>query len=475
MTARHQLRFGRRLGRDRAAVDATPAPPVGETLQLARERKGVDLYRAERDTRIRLRYLQSLEEGDWDELPAPVYTKGFLRNYAIYLGLEPEDILDRWRDEMEALRTATRVAVVPPPMPLVEPGGRRFTLTPGMIVAGLVGLVVLLFVGYIGIQLLRFAEVTEVGLTYPTNVFSTIDAEQVTLKGTSDPLARIDVTGPGGLVSTVDADDTGAWQVEVDLARGRNDFTIVATDLETGRQSEPLQLAITVPLPTATPGPTSTAAPPSPIAMSVLAPISGTITANPTVTISGATTGTRITVSSTYLGAPGATPEPSLLPSLSPGASAPPTPAPAPAGPQLDVTVTDGTFSEQLLFPVGHWRVTVTAYATGLEPLEQEIDLTVAPVAPTDLTLVIDVAGRQSWIRILADGTRVPGYNGRVLRQGETHTFSAQSEFCIRSGNAGAISLTLNGVPLGPLGTGGEVGSWIVRANSEPQPAPDAC
>src|SRR5258707_667736 len=89
MSARQQLRLGnRRLGRDRQPVETTPAPPVGETLQQARERKGVDLYRAERDTKIRLRYLSALEDGDYAELPAPVYTKGFLRNYAIYLGLE---------------------------------------------------------------------------------------------------------------------------------------------------------------------------------------------------------------------------------------------------------------------------------------------------------------------------------------------------------------------------------------------------
>src|SRR3954465_7449555 len=154
MTARHQLRLGKRLGRDRNAIDATPAPPVGETLQAARERKGVDLYRAERDTKIRLRYLAALEDSDWDELPAPVYTKGFLRNYAIYLGLEPDDILDRWRDEMEQQRTATRVAVIPQPMPILEPGGRRLHITPSMVVAGLVGLVVIAFVGYIGFQLL---------------------------------------------------------------------------------------------------------------------------------------------------------------------------------------------------------------------------------------------------------------------------------------------------------------------------------
>jgi hypothetical protein len=51
----------------------------------------VDLLRAERDTKIRARYLAALEQGDYRELPGAVYTKGFLRNYALYLGLDPDD------------------------------------------------------------------------------------------------------------------------------------------------------------------------------------------------------------------------------------------------------------------------------------------------------------------------------------------------------------------------------------------------
>ena len=72
---------------------AEPAPSLPERLYAARERKGVDLYRAERDTKIRARYLGALERGDYDELPGAVYTKGFLRNYALYLGLDPDDVL----------------------------------------------------------------------------------------------------------------------------------------------------------------------------------------------------------------------------------------------------------------------------------------------------------------------------------------------------------------------------------------------
>src|SRR6266571_2720356 len=101
MTARHQVRVGGRLGRGRMPIDATPAPSLGEMLEAARERKGVDLHRAERDTKIRLKHLAALESDDYAELPGNVYARGFLRNYALYLGLDPDEVLVRWRVEQD--------------------------------------------------------------------------------------------------------------------------------------------------------------------------------------------------------------------------------------------------------------------------------------------------------------------------------------------------------------------------------------
>ena len=71
MTTREQLK--RAVGGDRSdagrGVAAEPGPTLPERLYAARERKGVDLYRAERDTKIRARYLGALERGDYKELP----------------------------------------------------------------------------------------------------------------------------------------------------------------------------------------------------------------------------------------------------------------------------------------------------------------------------------------------------------------------------------------------------------------------
>ncbi|MGA9348740.1 MAG: RodZ domain-containing protein [Anaerolineae bacterium] len=66
---------------------------VGQLLQEARQQKGVSLEQVEEATRIRQKFLKALEEEDYTALPAEAYVKGFLRNYALYLGLDPEEVL----------------------------------------------------------------------------------------------------------------------------------------------------------------------------------------------------------------------------------------------------------------------------------------------------------------------------------------------------------------------------------------------
>lgn len=66
---------------------------VGDALRAARESRGLTLEQVETTTRIRRVFLEALEEDRFDELPAPVYTRGFIRNYARLLGLDPDDVV----------------------------------------------------------------------------------------------------------------------------------------------------------------------------------------------------------------------------------------------------------------------------------------------------------------------------------------------------------------------------------------------
>ena len=174
-----------------------PTASLPERLLEARERKGVDLYRAERDTKIRARYLAALERGDYRELPGAVYTKGFLRNYALYLGLDPDDVLLQWRRERGDAPTGTETGIVAP-KPLTAPR-RGFTFSIGLLVAVVLTVGVLLFVGYLGFQLLRFSRPPEIAVTDPVDAVSTVDeaASTYTLRGTSLPGALVSVMVAG--------------------------------------------------------------------------------------------------------------------------------------------------------------------------------------------------------------------------------------------------------------------------------------
>jgi cytoskeletal protein RodZ len=72
---------------------------LGELLKEARQNKGVSLEQVEEEIKIRKKYLQALEEEDFSIMPSEVYVKGFLRNYAIYLGLDPEEVRALYKGE----------------------------------------------------------------------------------------------------------------------------------------------------------------------------------------------------------------------------------------------------------------------------------------------------------------------------------------------------------------------------------------
>jgi cytoskeletal protein RodZ len=114
---------------------------LGETLRQARLDKGVSLSEAATDTRIRRSYLEALESEDLAALPPPVYTRGFLRTYAEYLGLNAQAMVDLYQPAVRREPTPTlRPAVPHVPLPRSIPirpvlyslGGIAFVLVFGI-------------------------------------------------------------------------------------------------------------------------------------------------------------------------------------------------------------------------------------------------------------------------------------------------------------------------------------------------------
>ena len=79
---------------------------IGEYLRQVRLELQLTLEEAADSTRIRLHYLKALEDDQRDIFPSEVHARGFLRNYADYLGISTNPLLEAWKDG---------VAFFPPP------------------------------------------------------------------------------------------------------------------------------------------------------------------------------------------------------------------------------------------------------------------------------------------------------------------------------------------------------------------------
>lgn len=449
MTAREQLKRAVRVDRsdaDRAAADTGPSLP--ERLYAARERKGVDLYRAERDTKIRARYLGALERGDYKDLPGAVYTKGFLRNYALYLGLDPEEVLLQWRRERGEIKEAPPAIVVRRPITAPSKG---LTFSPGIVVAALLTVVIIAFGAYLAIQVLRFAKPPTIAVTQPAAAVIDVDdtATTYTLQGTTLPGATVQIATPGRDPYQVTALSDGQWSTDVDLRRGRNQFDVSAIDPDTGKHSDAtVRIFITVPF-------LQIEAP----TLSVDQPSDGASYQNGAIPVAGkATNAASVVVGATWV-----------------GSSGPSTPAgqatPAPPAKPAEVTVPvgqDGTFSTPYELTAGRWALTVTAKSAEGKTVALTRNVT---VAYQGVNVVVMAKGGRAWIKVWVDGKIDPsvGAAGQVIANGKTLTFTGRDSVEVRTGSSGVTAFTVNGTSVGSLGKSGVPETWLFAPPAPPE------
>jgi cytoskeletal protein RodZ len=216
---------------------------LGEVLRTAREAKFIDLARVERDTKIRAHYLAALERGDYRELPAAVYTKGFLRNYGLYLGLDPEYLVDLYR--LESASAVDRPLSGIRPRPVADRQRRPFVVSSGAVVATILSVLVLALVAYIVGELVTYGRSTELRITDPAGDVAGYPSLEYTIRGVTEPNSTITTAGLRQNPSAK-ADVHGDFSVTVQLVPGANVVTITANDPLTTRDSPPVRRTITV-------------------------------------------------------------------------------------------------------------------------------------------------------------------------------------------------------------------------------------
>ena len=133
-----------------AGAGTAESGSFGEWLRRQREMREISLRDIADRTKISRRYLEAMEADRFDLLPAPIFAKGFLREYARYVGLSPDDVVNHYLSVHHPEQLAgdpkedTRVRTRPKPVDPGQPPVRR-NWSQGLILA-LFGLILLVLI-----------------------------------------------------------------------------------------------------------------------------------------------------------------------------------------------------------------------------------------------------------------------------------------------------------------------------------------
>lgn len=208
----------------------------GEELKREREIRGISLKEISDETKISKRFLEALERNDHKTLPAPVFTRGFVRQYARYLGLNTEEMVNRYNfaaagdDRIE--KSAHLERLVQPPVIIEKPPVRKgippvYARVDRNIYITFAIIIALALVGWWAFRFKqqRNSEQAEAAARPLIAVSSTVAAEpkpQLT-----SPAAQV-TTNPDTLRLTLDVNDDSWITLEAD---GK---TIVSDELKAG-------------------------------------------------------------------------------------------------------------------------------------------------------------------------------------------------------------------------------------------------
>ena len=101
------------------------ATGLAQRMRDARESRGATLADVEKATRIRWRYLEAIETGDWGELPDGPPSRGFIHIYARYLGMDADQCVEEFETTTGNIALVMRDEYIPPPPARERPQSAR--------------------------------------------------------------------------------------------------------------------------------------------------------------------------------------------------------------------------------------------------------------------------------------------------------------------------------------------------------------
>lgn len=198
---------------------------IGEILREQRLNKGFTTKQVSEIIKIRPEYLEALESGNHDVFPSEVYIKGFLKNYAKYLGVDKEKAMALYRRE----NTEDRSANIETPQKTDNPRF-NFSLTPEKLIIAIILIVTLAIVYYLSNQVSTILRSPELQLVSPAIVQAgeqeeyVTSEENITFKGEISAGATLSLNGDNVTVNNIQQFEVA----DVSLNSGINEFVFVA-------------------------------------------------------------------------------------------------------------------------------------------------------------------------------------------------------------------------------------------------------
>lgn len=192
---------------------------LGEYLKKLRSDGRVTLHEISRETKIPVKYLEMIEEGNYESLPPDVYVKGFLRSYAEFWGVESKKLISLYARERDIKMNLSRSK-----KPVPSSQNKRvpyFVITPKIFTVAIIALAVLGGFLFLYKEIGRFAAIPRLVLTQPASNEASVDGNSIAVTGFTDEDAKLTINDQPVVVS-----DSGEFKESIILQEGINTITI---------------------------------------------------------------------------------------------------------------------------------------------------------------------------------------------------------------------------------------------------------
>ena len=205
---------------------------VGEYLKRKREGLNIPIKDASEKLKIKISYLEDLENNNYEELPPDVYVKGFIKSYAQLIGLNPEKMVDIYNREKN-IKNKIEKKYQKKKIYTKKFTTQNFAIITPRIITAFFSLLILSIIGYYfwhQINSFNSAPYLFISSPYENHI---VNDPNITIKGETEKEVAAKINGQDVFVN-----QNGYFEEDVILQPGKNVFIIEAVNRFSGTTKE---------------------------------------------------------------------------------------------------------------------------------------------------------------------------------------------------------------------------------------------